>query len=439
MDMFQHEFEKEKLKEAPLAARMRPKTLEEFVGQQHIVGKGKVLRLAIESGNLPSIMLWGPPGSGKTTLANIIANSTSSHFSPISAVSAGVADLRKTIEEAKERRLMTRKKTILFIDEIHRFNKAQQDAILPFVEDGTITLIGATTENPSFEVISPLLSRSQLYVLKPLTKEEIKLIILRAIKDTLRGLGVYKVELEDDALDYLITMCNNDARAALNTLETATLITSPDADGKRRIVLSTIEDTIQHRAISYDKGGDRHFDTISALHKSMRGSDPDASLYWLGRMLEAGDDPLYVARRLVRFATEDVGMADPQALVVAMAAQQAIHFLGLPEGKLALAEATVYLATAPKSNSLYTAYSAIEDEIKKGSNDPVPLHLRNAVTPMMKNIGYGKDYKYAHDYEGHYVEQQNLPDSVKNKKFYNPSDQGNEQKVAERLKKWRPD
>ncbi|MFA6347590.1 MAG: replication-associated recombination protein A, partial [Dehalococcoidales bacterium] len=398
MDMFQHEFEKEKLKEAPLAARMRPKTLEEFVGQQHIVGEGKVLRLAIESGNLPSIMLWGPPGSGKTTLANIIANSTSSHFSPISAVSAGVADLRKTIEEAKERRLMTRKKTILFIDEIHRFNKAQQDAILPFVEDGTVTLIGATTENPSFEVISPLLSRSQLYVLKPLTKEEIKLIILRAIKDTLRGLGVYKVELEDDALDYLITMCNNDARAALNTLETAALITSPDADGKRRIVLSTIEDTIQHRAISYDKGGDRHFDTISALHKSMRGSDPDASLYWLGRMLEAGDDPLYVARRLVRFATEDVGMADPQALVVAMAAQQAIHFLGLPEGKLALAEATVYLATAPKSNSLYTAYSAIEDEIKKGSNDPVPLHLRNAVTPMMKNIGYGKDYKYAHDY-----------------------------------------
>ena len=439
MDMFQHEFEKEKLKEAPLAARMRPKTLDEFVGQQHIVGKGKVLRLAIESGNLPSIMLWGPPGSGKTTLANIIANSTSSHFSPISAVSAGVADLRKTIEEAKERRLMTRKKTILFIDEIHRFNKAQQDAILPFVEDGTVTLIGATTENPSFEVISPLLSRSQLYVLKPLTKEEIKLIILRAIKDTLRGLGVYKVELEDDALDYLITMCNNDARAALNTLETATLITSPDADGKRRIVLSTIEDTIQHRAISYDKGGDRHFDTISALHKSMRGSDPDASLYWLGRMLEAGDDPLYVARRLVRFATEDVGMADPQALVVAMAAQQAIHFLGLPEGKLALAEATVYLATAPKSNSLYTAYSAIEDEIKKGSNDPVPLHLRNAVTPMMKNIGYGKDYKYAHDYDGHYVEQQNLPDSVKDKKFYTPSDQGNEQEVAERLKKWRPD
>ena len=439
MDMFENEFEKEKLKEAPLAARMRPKTLDEFVGQQHIVGKGRVLRLAIESGNLPSIMLWGPPGSGKTTLANIIANSTSSHFSPISAVSAGVAELRKTIEEAKERRLMTRKKTILFIDEIHRFNKAQQDAILPFVEDGTVTLIGATTENPSFEVISPLLSRSQLFVLKPLTKEEIRLIILRAIKDTLRGLGVYKVEIEDEALDYLITMCNNDARAALNTLETSTLITSPDADGKRRISLATIENTIQHRAVSYDKGGDRHFDTISALHKSMRGSDPDASLYWLGRMLEGGDDPLYIARRLVRFAVEDVGMADPQALVVAMAAQQAIHFLGLPEGKLALAEAAVYLATAPKSNSLYTAYSAVEEEIKKGSNDPVPLHLRNAVTPMMRNIGYGKGYKYAHDFEGHFVEQQNLPDSVKDKKFYTPGDQGNELKVAERLKKWRPD
>ncbi|MFA5628682.1 MAG: replication-associated recombination protein A [Dehalococcoidales bacterium] len=439
MDLFEHEFEKEKLKEAPLAARMRPKTLDEFVGQAHIVGKGRVLRMAIESGNLPSLILWGPPGSGKTTLANIIANSTSSHFSLISAVSAGVTELRKTIEEAKERRIMMRKRTILFIDEIHRFNKAQQDAILPFVEDGTVTLIGATTENPSFEVISPLLSRSQLFILKPLSKEEIKLIILRATRDTLRGLGVYKVEIEDDALDYLITMCNNDARAALNTLETATLVTAPNAEGKRKIVLSTIEDAVQHRALSYDKGGDRHFDTISALHKSMRGSDPNASLYWLGRMLEAGDDPLYIARRLVRFASEDVGMADPQALVVAMAAQQAIHFLGLPEGKLALAEAAVYLATAPKSNSLYKAYSAVEEEIKKGANEPVPLHLRNAVTSMMKDIGYGKGYKYAHDFEGHYVEQQNLPDSIKDKKFYHPSDQGNEQQIAERLQKWSAD
>jgi putative ATPase len=354
-------------------------------------------------------------------------------------VSAGVADLRRTIEEARERRKLNRQKTILFIDEIHRFNKAQQDAILPYVEDGTVTLIGATTENPSFEVISPLLSRSQLFVLKPLTRDEIRLILRRAMKDTLRGLGAYKVEIDDDALDYLITMSNNDARAALNILETATLTTSPDADGKRRLVLAIIEDTIQHRAISYDKGGDKHYDTISALHKSMRGSDPDAALYWLGRMLEAGDDPLYIARRLVRFATEDVGMADPQALVVAMAAQQAVHFLGMPEGNLALAEAAVYLATAPKSNSLYTAYSAVQEEIKKGSNDPVPLHLRNAVTPLMKDIGYGKGYKYAHDYEGHFVEQQNLPDSVKDRKFYTPSDQGNEKNVAERLKQWRPE
>ncbi len=439
MDMFEQQFENEKLKEAPLAARMRPNSLDEFVGQEHIVGKGRVLRRAIESGNLPSIMLWGPPGSGKTTLANIIANSTSSHFSPISAVSAGVADLRKTIGEAKERRKLNRRKTILFIDEIHRFNKAQQDAILPYVEDGTVTLIGATTENPSFEVISPLLSRSQVFVLKPLTNEEIKIIISRALKDNIKGLGVFNVVIGDDALDYLIIMSNNDARTALNTLETAVLTTSPDTLGKRKITLPIIEDTVQHRSISYDKSGDRHFDTISALHKTMRGSDPNAALYWLGRMLEAGDDPLYIARRLVRFASEDVGMADPQALVVAMAAQQAVHFLGMPEGNLALAEAAVYLATAPKSNSLYAGYSAVQDEIKKGSNDPVPLHLRNAVTPFMKDIGYGKGYKYAHDYEGHFVEQQNLPESVKEKEFYTPSDQGNEKRIAERLKQWRPE
>ncbi len=438
MDMFEQQFEKDRLAEAPLAARMRPGNLEEFVGQEHLVGEKRVFRKAIESGNLPSMVLWGPPGSGKTTLAYIISNTTESHFSPVSAVSAGVADLRRIIEEAKERRKLYRKKTILFIDEIHRFNKAQQDAILPFVEDGTVILIGATTENPSFEVNSPLLSRSRVATLKPLTAEELQIIIFRAMKDRLRGLGSMKAEMDDGAMECLISMSNNDARTALNILETSALATSPSKDGKRHITLETIEDTIQHRALQYDKSGEGHFDTISALHKTMRGSDPDAALYWLGRMLEAGDEPLYIARRLVRFASEDVGMADPQALVVAMAAQQAVHFVGMPEGELALAEAVVYLATAPKSNSLYAAYGKIKEEVKKGSNEAVPLHLRNAPTALMKELGYGKGYKYAHDYPGHFVEQQNLPDSLKDRSFYTPSDQGYEKQIAERLKKWRP-
>ena len=436
MDMFEHQFEKQKEKEAPLAARMRPANFHDFVGQGHLVGEGHVLRKAIESGQLPSIILWGPPGSGKTTLAYIIANTTNSHFSPISAVSAGVADLRRIIEEAKERRKMYQQKTILFIDEIHRFNKAQQDAVLPFVEDGTITLIGATTENPSFEVISPLLSRCQVLTLNPLSEHEIQIIILRALKDRLRGLGRLNVELSDDALSHLITMSNSDARVALNAVEMAALATLPDADGKRHISLATIEDAIQRRALRYDKAGEQHYDLISALHKSMRGSDPDASLYWLARMLEAGEDPLYIARRLVRFATEDVGMADPQALVIAMAAQQAVHFVGMPEGNLALAEAAVYMATAPKSNSLYQAYSSVQEEIEHGASGSVPLHLRNPVTPLMKDIGYGKGYKYAHDYPGHFVEQQNLPDSLQGKHYYIPSDQGYEKEVIARLKEW---
>jgi putative ATPase len=434
MDMFEHQFEKDRLKEAPLAARMRPTGFDEFVGQERLVGKGRVLRRAIESGKLPSIVLWGPPGSGKTTLAYIIAGITESHFSPVSAVSAGVADLRRIIEQARERRKMSRQRTILFIDEIHRFNKAQQDAILPYVEDGTITLIGATTENPSFEVISPLLSRCQVFTLKPLATDEIRIIVFRALKDSLRGLGALKAELADDAMEHIITMSNNDARAALNVLEMAALTTPPDDKGRRHISLATIEDAIQHRALTYDKGGEQHFDTISALHKSMRGSDPDASLYWMARMLEAGEDPLYVARRLVRFASEDVGMADPQALVVAMAVQQAVHFIGMPEGNLALAEAVVYLATAPKSNSLYQAYSRVQEELKKGSSESVPMHLRNPVTSLMKDIGYGKGYKYAHDYPGHFVKQQNLPDALKEKRFYTPGDQGYEKQVSERLK-----
>ena len=439
MDLFDLQMEKDKLKEAPLAARMRPLVLSEFVGQEHIIGPGHVLRNAIDSGSLPSMVLWGPPGSGKTTLANIMAQTTNSHFSAVSAVSAGVADLRKVIDEARERRKLSRQKTLLFIDEIHRFNKAQQDAILPYVEDGTITLIGATTENPSFEVISPLLSRAQVFVLKPLSAQEISIIIKRAIADKERGLGAFNVEVDDVALDYLVTMANSDARTALNALEVAAMTTPPDENGRRFVTLAVVEDAVQHRAILYDKNGEQHFDIISALHKTMRGSDPDAALYWLARMVEAGEDPLYIARRLVRFASEDVGMADPQALVVCMAAQQAVHFIGMPEGNLALAQAAVYLATAPKSNSLYMAYSKVKREVSQGHNAPVPLHLRNAPTKLMKQLDYGKGYKYAHEFEGHFVRQQNLPDSLKGRQFYEPSEQGFEKQVLLRLKSWWPE
>ena len=436
MDMFEQQAEEQKIQDAPLATRMRPNSIHTFVGQEHIMGKGRVLRKAIESDRIPSMILWGPPGSGKTTMAYIIANSTGSNFSPVSAVSASVSDLRQIIDQALERRKMLGKRTILFIDEIHRFNKTQQDVALPFVEDGTITLIGATTENPSFEVTSPLLSRCRVFPLKPLTAEEIQVILLRALKDSLLGIGDLSVELESDAMAHLINMSNNDARVALNTLEMAALSTPPDENGVRHIALPTIEDALQHRAVHYDKAGDQHFDHISALHKSMRGSDPDASLYWLTVMLEAGEDPLYIARRLVRFASEDVGMADPQALVITMAAQQAVHFIGLPEGNLALAEAAVYLATAPKSNSLYEAYSKIQEEIKQGSEESVPLPLRNPTTPLMKEMEYGKGYKYAHDYPNHFAAQQNLPESLQGKRFYTPSEQGFEKQIMARLKAW---
>ena len=331
---------------------------------------------------------------------------------------------------------MQNQRTILFIDEIHRFNKTQQDAVLPYVEDGTVILIGATTENPSFEVTSPLLSRTRVLPLKPLTAEEIQVLIFRAITDKLLGIGELNVELAPDALNHLITTSNSDARMALNTLEIAALNTTPDETGKRLIALSTIEDALQKRAVLYDRAGEQHYDLISALHKSMRDSDPDASLYWLAMMLEGGEDPLYIARRMIRFASEDIGMADPQALVVAMAAQQAVHFIGMPEGNLALAEAAVYLATAPKSNSLYAAYSKVQDEIKKGASESVPLHLRNPVTPLMKEMGYGKDYKYAPDYPGHIVQQEHLPETQKDKKFYDPGAQGFEKQILERVKDW---
>ncbi len=436
MDMFGHLREQQLKHEAPLAARMRPRSFSEFVGQEHLVGEGRVLRRSIEADQLPSIILWGAPGSGKTTLAYIIAGMTRSHFSPVSAVSAGVADLRRVVEQAKERRGMYQQRTILFIDEIHRFNKAQQDAVLPFVEDGTIVLIGATTENPSFEVISPLLSRCRVFTLRPLSEEQVGLIVRRALEDEERGLAAMKVELDEEALEHLVAMSNGDARVALNAAEMAAFATKPDSEGRRRVSLPTIEDALQHQALSYDKSGEEHYNLISAFHKSIRGSDPDAALYWLGRMLEAGEDPLYIARRLVRVASEDVGMADPHALTVAVAAQQAVHFVGLPEGDLALAEATVYLATAPKSNALYQAYSQVKQDVRQTGSQPVPLHLRNPVTPLMRQAGYGSGYKYAHDYPDHFVEQQNMPDKLRDRRYYSPGDEGYEKEVKARIKQW---
>jgi putative ATPase len=436
MPLFDVGEEKELPESMPLAARMRPRTFSEFVGQEHLVAEGRILRKAIEADRLPSMVFWGPPGSGKTTLAHIIASVTRAHFSPLSAVSAGVADLRRVIGEASLRLKSSGQRTILFVDEIHRFNKAQQDTVLPFVENGTVTFIGATTENPSFEVISPLLSRSRVFRLNALNDEEIRVVVEQAMKDEERGLGEFRVGMTKETLHYLVTMSNGDARVALNALEMATFATRPDAKGSRTIELSAIEEALQQRALLYDKSGDQHYDLISALHKSLRGSDPDAALYWLGRMLEAGEDPLYIVRRLIRFASEDIGVADPQALVVAVAAQQAVHFVGLPEGNLALAEAVVYLAAAPKSNSLYQAYSRVQHDIQHGRNEPVPLHLRNPVTPLMRGMGYGKGYRYAHNYPEHFAKQQNLPDSLQGKRYYEPGDQGYEKEIADRLKKW---
>ena len=423
-------------KSMPLAARMRSQTFDEFVGQEHLVAPGRVFRKCIEADQLPSMVFWGPPGSGKTTLAHIIANVTKAKFSSLSAVSAGVADLRHVIGQAKKRLKSSGRRTVLFIDEIHRFNKAQQDAVLPFVESGTVTFIGATTENPSFEVIAPLLSRCRVFRLNLLGDDEIAVIVKRAIEDEERGLGKFQINMSQEAMNHLVTASNGDARVALNALEMAVFATLPGSEGSRSIELSAIEEALQHRALLYDKTGDQHYDLISALHKSLRGSDPDAGLYWLGRMLEAGEDPLYIARRLVRFASEDVGMADPQALMVAVASQQAVHFVGVPEGNLALAEAVVYLATAPKSNSLYRAYSRVRHDIEHGRVEPVPLHLRNPVTKLMRDTGYGRGYKYAHNSPDHFVRQQNLPPSLQGKQYYMPSSQGHEKEIAERLKKW---
>ncbi len=435
-DLFAYAMQQRGDADAPLAARMRPRTFDEFVGQEHLTGPDRVLRRAIEADQAPSMLLWGPPGSGKTTLANLIAAQTKAHFETVSAVTAGVADLRRAVEGARERLSLSGQRTILFVDEIHRFNKAQQDVILPHVEAGTVTFIGATTENPSFEVIAPLLSRSMVYTLGQLTDEHIGAIIDRALSDAEHGLGRHRFVLEDDARGLLIEAATGDARTALNILELASLVTQPNADGVRSIALSTVEDALQHRALHYDKSGDQHYDTISAFIKSVRGSDPDAAVYWLVRMLDAGEDPLFIARRIIILAAEDIGMADPGALPVAVAAQQAVHFIGLPEGAIPLAEATVYLATAPKSNSAYAALGKAREDVQKHGGLPVPLHLRNAVTGLMRRQGYGVGYKYAHDYPEHFAKMQNLPERIKSHRYYQPSDQGYESDVAKRIAAW---
>jgi len=420
----------------PLAARMRPRTLDEVLGQEHLLAPGRALRRALDADRVPSMLLWGPPGSGKTTLAQVIARLSQSRFVALSAVTAGVADLRKVIEEARR---LSDQRTILFIDEVHRWNKAQQDAVLPHAENGTVTLIGATTENPSFEVNAALLSRVRVFTLRALGDADIETIVRRALADQERGLGARGMDIEEAAMRHLVERANGDARVALNALELAA--DAAEASGAKTIELSLIEDAVQQRALLYDKAGDAHYDTISAFIKSVRGSDPDAAVYWLARLLESGEDLMFIARRLVILAGEDVGLADPNALRVAVAAQQAAHFIGMPEAMFPLTEATLYLATAPKSNSVGRAYSAAMEAVEKTRNDPVPLHLRNAVTGLMRGMGYGRDYRYSHDFSANDPErwsQRYLPDNVSGQRFYVPGDQGFEQtEIAPRLEQIR--
>jgi len=411
---------------------MRPRDLDEFVGQPHIVGAGRVLRKAMDAGQLPSMILWGPPGTGKTTLAAIGAKHAKARFVAISAVSSGVQELRKLIDEARKLRQLTDQRTVLFIDEIHRFNKAQQDVVLPYVENGEVVLLGATTENPSFEVNSALLSRSRVITLKPLTEDEVRMIVRRALSDE-RGLGG-KVSLANDAEDALVAVSNGDARVALNALELAADAATAGPDGMRSVGLEEIREALQRRSLLYDRAGDQHYDTISAFIKSVRGSDPDASLYWLMRMIDAGEDPMFIARRIVILAGEDVGLADPQALVIASAAQQATHLIGYPEAYYPLAEATVYLALAPKSDSLKRGLGELQRDLAETRADPVPLHLRNAPTRLMAELGYGQGYRYAHDYEGHVAPDETyLPDSLAGRRYYVPTELGAEADLRARL------
>jgi len=416
----------------PLADRMRPRTLDEFVGQEHLVAPGKPLRIQIERDDTGSLIFWGPPGTGKTTLAQIIARMTKAEFIEFSAVLTGIKEIKQVMADA-ERARQYGTRTIVFIDEIHRFNKAQQDAFLPHVEKGNIRLIGATTENPSFEIISALLSRSRVYVLKPLTEEQVVLLLKRALADEERGLGAIKLQASDAVLSKIAAYSSGDARSAYNVLEVAATLARATSEIGAEITDAIVTDALQKRVLLYDKAGEEHYNLISALHKSVRNSDPDASLYWLGRMLEAGEDPLYIARRVVRMSVEDIGLADPNALALCMAARDAVDFIGMPEGNLALAQAVVYLALAPKSNALYTAYGEVQRDVEATAAESVPLHLRNAPTGLMKGLGYGQGYQYAHDVEGKIADMQCLPDNLRDRTYYHPTSEGVEKRIRERM------
>lgn len=436
MDLFEYNRSLQGGKDAPLAARMRPTTLEEFVGQEHIVGKGKLLYRAIKSDRLSSVIFYGPPGTGKTTLAKIIANTTKSKFRQINATTAGIKDIKETVEDAKAELGMYGKKTILFIDEIHRFNKNQQDALLPHVEDGTIILIGATTENPYFEVNKALVSRSIVFELRQLEDKDIKILLQRALTDEKNGMGVYHAKLDEDALCFLANTANGDARTALNALELAVLTTEP-RDNTIHITLEEAQECIQKRALNYDKDGDNHYDTISAFIKSMRGSDPDAALYYLAKMIYAGEDPKFIARRVVICASEDVGNADPHALQVAVAAMEAVNFIGMPEGRIPLAQAVTYVACAPKSNAAYVGIDKALSDVQNIRIRTVPPHLKDSHYSGSQDLGHGVGYKYAHSYPGHYVEQQYLPDELVGTVYYEPTENGIERRIKERLQRLR--